>query len=168
MSLANFPFIPKTIAELERGHCWSIALLDGRYACGIVLEVDITDPLMLEPMPKAFLAGLLDWVGDGPPDQETLDQVETTPQLLKHGFAGLLAVTEGGGQVGGYWDLTERPIEVPETVTHRQGGPPWVVSGSERVRVASRTEAVELPTMKTLGLTSLESFANDRWCQSEQ
>lgn len=67
----NYPFVPRSTAYLEPGQYWAIPLSNGQYACGIVVAklADMHDGKIKQ---ITFLGALIDWVGDEPPDEESV------------------------------------------------------------------------------------------------
>jgi hypothetical protein len=65
----QFPFTPRRSTELRAGDYSSIPLSDGRWACGRVLD---HSPKRSAGSTVMFLGALLDWVGDHPPDAESI------------------------------------------------------------------------------------------------
>jgi hypothetical protein len=149
----DYPWYPKSTKGLEPGHYWSIALDDGTYACGVILETDVSQH------PTSVIGALLDWHGDTPPGPET----RTVSSVLKHGQMGIHPISRYGDGVRGHRDLDEYPVSIPETVSHRAGGQVWVLLGTTRVRPATREEAESLPGYSTLGGRFLKTLANTRF-----
>lgn len=102
-----YPFEPRSNAYLRPGQFWGIPLSDGRFACDRVLAVlsrEHPDPLLMRST-KAFLAGLLDWVGDAAPDADAI----AGAALLAQGQAHVLRIRENGRLVLGCRDLSVDP-----------------------------------------------------------
>ena len=102
-----YPFKPKSSAYLEAGQFWAIPLSDGRFACGRVLAVQREPDPYIMVGTRALFAGLLDWVGDRPPDAEAI----AGAPLIAQGFAHIKAITTTGGEVrnSGRWSSTGSP-----------------------------------------------------------
>lgn len=92
----NYPFEPRTTAYLESGQYWAIPLSNGRYACGVVIAklADMHDGKIRQ---RTFLGALIDWVGDEPPDEESIRNAS----VLKSGEAHLKAIHTTGGTILG-------------------------------------------------------------------
>jgi hypothetical protein len=105
--MQTFPFVPKSSTVLHAGHFWGIALSEGRFACGRVIE---------SPAPASrtlLLAGLLDWVGTSAPTAESIAGAKCIAQGQMH----YRSIVVTGGAIQGF-----RPLEL-------DGIEPWVFRG---------------------------------------
>lgn len=153
-SATTYPFEPKSNAHLEAGQYWSIPLSDGRYGCGRVLAVArMPDPHVLVNS-RAFLGGLLDWVGGSPPTAESI----AGARVLRQGFAHVKAIQTTGGFVVGSGPL-RLPEERPQLwVTEFDLRRAWVYAGISPMRRAVESDA-HLPIMQTWGYDFVLSLA---------
>jgi internalin A len=112
--ILKYPFVPKTNAKLEAGQFWGVPLSDGRFACGRVLRVDQERSYGARTM---FVAGLLDWVGNQPPTEETI----AGSRLLEAANAHVRLIQHDGGLVLGHRPLYADEIIVPQDVSSTWG-----------------------------------------------
>jgi hypothetical protein len=77
----KYPFKPKTNNSLIPGQFWAIPLKNGQFACGRVIQV--TKAYRASPT-KTFLAGLMNWLGDTPPESEDIAEKQTIVQGVVH------------------------------------------------------------------------------------
>jgi hypothetical protein len=113
-STPTYPYVPTTNASLEPGQFWAVPLSDGRFACGRVLRID------RQRAPGGhtlFVAGLLDWVGDRPPNADTI----AGARLLAVGNAQVRSVPHIGSALLGHRPLSADGIAAPEVVTNTWG-----------------------------------------------
>jgi len=137
MAIPDYPFLPRSLAELRPGQFWPVPLSNHRYACGRVLAVDATERA------QTFVAGLLDWVGDEPP---TVDAVAGA-SLLEMGRAPLDVITLHDNAIAG-----EVPVRLDEqeqiAKAHFRWGPDSCLASAERHFVAGeRRSASERRTI---------------------
>jgi hypothetical protein len=150
----DYPFVPKSSTYLAAGQFWAIPLSDGRFACGRVLDVPRDpDPLILVGT-RAFLAGLIDWVGDSPPDGDAI----AGSRLIAQGFAHIKAITTTGGSILGL-----RPLELDGLVpmrwkSHEGGGTVWVYEGATRLHPITPEER-SLPIQSVWGYSVIRDYA---------
>ena len=90
-----YPFAPKSTAYMHAGQYWPIRLKSGKYACGAVVSLIRNENGKIDT--RAFLAGLLDWVGDSPPTPEEI----SSTKILEKGFAHIKTITESGAEITG-------------------------------------------------------------------
>jgi len=132
--------VPGSNARLRPGQFWAIPLSTGRFASGAVLGVARReDGRILAPSNRAFLAGLLDWEGEGPPTADSI----AGARVVAQGIAHIKTITETGGEIIG---AATAPI-APLTWRSAPGpaGDGWVYAGVERIRPA-------LPADRGLGI----------------
>ena len=107
-----------------------------------------------------FLAGLLDWVGDGPPNATTI----AGARVMQQGFAHVITIRKTGGVVLGrrspeYW--------VPALSRSHQMGPDvWIYRGYTPVRPAERSDAA-LPVSGTWGYSVIGVLAEAIFVQGQ-
>ena len=103
-SRPDYPFAPKSSSYLEAGQFWAIPLTDGRFGCGRVLDVPREpDPNILVGR-RAFLAGLMDWVGTAEPnaagDQKFGSDTGPVPELdIRDVDTGVARIGQKGGAI---------------------------------------------------------------------
>jgi hypothetical protein len=102
----TYPFTPKSNAYLEKGEFWAIALSNGKYGCGIILDI----PKRGLYTTKSFFIGLLDWIGDNKPNQADLERKPI--KLLKQYDASIKTITVHNEQILGKIDLEQNNIEI--------------------------------------------------------
>ncbi len=154
----SYPFVPKSTAYLRAGQYWAVPLSDGRFACGRVIAV-------LRGERRLFLAGLMDWVSDAPPDFESL---AGAGDLIDNGEAHIKAITETGGAILGIRSLAADGIEGLIRVSHRSGGTVYLLRGATRLRDATADEAATLPVLATWGYRSIAVKAEARFVGSQR
>jgi hypothetical protein len=108
----RYPFTPKSTAGLQLGQLWSIALPDGRYACGRVLATEVRGHA---GSTRLSLSALLDWVADRPP---TDDAIAARP-VLAAGILHVKSIAECGGVI-----LGRRPLEADHIEPSTYGSEP--------------------------------------------
>jgi hypothetical protein len=149
-----YPFEPRSNAHLEAGQFWGIPLSDGRFACGRVLAVPRVPDPAYPVNARTFLAGLLDWVGDAPPTQETI----AGARIRDQGFAHVKSIRENGGLVLGHRPLGLDAIEPAPWRSHPIDGVVWVYAGATRLRPAGTLDA-GLPVITGWGFKLIERLA---------
>jgi Immunity protein 26 len=154
MARPAYPFVPKSTAYLEAGQFWAIPLTDGRFACGRVLAVPHEKDPNIMVGTRAFLAGLLDWVGDAPPDGDAI----AGTRLVAQGFAHIKAIMTTGGVILGI-----RPLDLDHLVpsrwkSHEAGGTVWVYEGATRLHPISPDER-SLPIISVWGYSVIRDLA---------
>lgn len=92
--MIDYPFVPKSTLRLARGQFWAIPLPDGRFAAGCVVGSHVSRG---SKSARAFLAGVVDWVGLEPPTSAHLEGLS----VARHGFAHIKTITTTGGEVLG-------------------------------------------------------------------
>jgi hypothetical protein len=112
--MPDYPFVPKTNANLAPGQFWSIPLSDGRFACGRVLAIDRGATYGAR---TAFVGGLLDWVGTERPSSDSI----AGKAVLEVGTAHVRVIAESGGAVLGERALELDGISVPADVRSAWG-----------------------------------------------
>ena len=149
-----YPFEPRSNARLEAGQFWGIPLSDGRFACGRVLAVPRVPDPAYPVNARAFLAGLLDWVGDAPPTSETI----AGAPLWTQGFVHIKAIRENGRLVLGSRPLDLDGIEPALWLSHPIDGVTWVYAGATPIRPAGPGDA-GLPPVEGWGFKLIERLA---------
>ncbi len=102
----KYPFIPKSNAKLEVGEFWAIKLSNGKYACGIVLDL----PNKNESK-KEFFAGLLDWKGDNKPNSIVLEH--SSLKILRQGEAHIKTFLDKEEAILGKIDIDKANLILP-------------------------------------------------------
>jgi hypothetical protein len=105
----KFPFEPRSTAALRQGQYWTFELSNGRLAVGVVIALATTRGKLNSRM---FLAGLLDWAGNGPPSHMDLNSAK----IIRSGFAHVATIQNHGGRLIG--ELT-RSWDMPAQVEYR-------------------------------------------------
>jgi hypothetical protein len=145
----TYPFEPKSITYLRAGQFWAVPLSDGRFGCGRVLHV----PSSSDPEPslylntRTFLAGLMDWSGDGPPTAGAIAGCN----LLDQGRVHVAAITDTGSKILGQRELELDGLSGLLEVSHRGGGTVWLYEGGRCLRAATGQERQSLPVMSVWG-----------------
>jgi len=102
--VAPYPHIPKSTKSLLPGEFWPIRLPSGRYACGRVIALTPFDGV--SPL-RAFLAGILDWVGIAPPTSDSIAMRPCIYQCRIH----IKAISRAGSAIVGLRKLDDDGIE---------------------------------------------------------
>lgn len=110
------------------------------------------------------MAGLMDWVGDRPPDADAIAGAE----LLAQGMAHVLTIRENGRLILGCRDLALDHITGVREVTHRGGGAVWLYEGATHLRPATRDEARDLPVQGTWGFKVVSVLAAHCFVQGRE
>jgi hypothetical protein len=130
----TYPFRPQSTAYLEAGQFWSVVLPDGQFACGRVLGPAGGTH---KGSTRLFRAGLLDWLGDGPPSSEAI----AGRGVLAEGLLHVKSIEECGGEILGWRSLQADGIDAGE---HDDTVPTWgytVPRALAAARLLGRTEA---------------------------
>jgi hypothetical protein len=122
------------------------------FACGRVLQFRDVDG---KRDSRIFLAGLLDWLGDNPPTSQTI----CGARLLAHGAAHVRTISANNGQILGCRDLDLDHIEIPVTLSERNGL--RVQQGFCSFGDATPQQRQMLPAFSTWGLRVVVILAND-------
>jgi len=83
----KYPYAPKSNRKFEAGEFWSIALSNGTFACGIILDIPNREKNRV-----LFLAGLTNWLGQSPPTEK--DLIHSKLEIVKFGFAHIKTIKE--------------------------------------------------------------------------
>ena len=153
-----YPFIPKSSAYLEPGQFWAIPLSDGRFGCGRILAVPREPDPNLMVGTRAFLAGLLDWVAERPPDGDAI----AGTRLVAQGFAHIKAITTTGGSVLGLRPLQLDGIVPARWKSHQAGGTVWVYEGATRLHPITPDER-SFPIISIWGYSFIRDLAERRF-----
>ena len=146
-----FPFIPKSAAKLEPGDFWCIPLSDALNACGIVLQ---RMPGGMPGAHTAFLAGLLDWCGSGPPSVSEI----STARIVEQGVVHVLAVQSTGGAILGHVDLATTEIE--PLINYHTGN---ICRGFTAIRPWAPSDGQDVPPLGWWGYDVLAAKARKRF-----
>ena len=153
-----YPFVPKSNRFLEAGQFWAIALSNGRFACGRVLDVPREVDLHIPVNTRMFLAGLLDWSGTEPPSSDRI----AGSHLVDQGFAHIKAILTTGGEILGSRPLVLDRIVLMRWRSHVAGGTVWTFEGARRLRPATDADR-DLPVMGTWGYSVIRLLAEERF-----
>ena len=156
MRARTYPYRPVRVNQLRLGELWPIELGDGQFACGVVLDPAPKNPHNGEPMPGHAVLGLLDWVSLSSP---TVADVAGVRELLHHAYGGASSINRYGAEVIGQRDLEQSPLVVEETLSHRAGGPVWVLSAGRKVRQANEGERQSMRILGGLGYSGFRPLA---------
>src|SRR5438132_14028833 len=77
----TYPHLPKSTSTLRPGQYWGIRLAGGNWACGRVLQVPT---IPRRGSGRLFLAGLMDWSSDEPPDDASIAGAALYAQAQMH------------------------------------------------------------------------------------
>ena len=157
----TYPYRPVRVSQLSVGELWPIELGDGQFACGVVLDPAPTNPHNGNPKPGQVLLGLLDWVSRNPP---TVADVADATELLHHAYGGASSINRYGAEIIGQRDLEQSPLAADERLSHRAGGPVWVLSAGRRVRQATEEERQSMRILGALGYSGLRPLAQRYFC----
>lgn len=137
----SYPLSIKSTAYLQPGQYWAVPLKSGKFACGRVIQ-------LWSLSRKYFLCGLMDWLGDAPPDAESIAGCRTVEQ----GCTRIEAIHITGGMILGY-----RPLELedimPQMFCSQQvfASHCMLKRGFDDVRPATREEWEKYPTFSFWG-----------------
>jgi hypothetical protein len=151
----KFPFVPKSNAQIEPGHFWPIKLLNGKFGCGIILDV----PADKKADSRNIYAGLLNWTGDLPPTEESL---ESGPlKTLDEGFVHIKTITIQEEAIQGYLDLTKNNL-IPQLQVDSENysNSSSVLRGFSVVRSSTPIDHTQLNTESTWGYEVIIATAN--------
>jgi hypothetical protein len=148
----SYPFVPKSTGHMRVGQFWSIPLRSEHFACGRVLQVR---DLGGKQDSRLFLAGLLDWIGTAEPTCESI----AGARLVAHGAAHIRTITKNRGQILGCRDLALDDIEVPITLSDRDGS--QLQQGFYIVGPPTPEQRKCLPIFSTWGYSFIVALAED-------
>ncbi len=150
----RYPFTPKSTSYLEPGQFWGIPLSNGSFACGRVLQLNLENE---KRHTRQFLAGLMNWCGNVPPDADSLAGAD----LLAHGSAHVKTVAESGGQILGHRPLGLDSLPIPLTLDQAPGTKNCRLRrGFEVLGIASSAQQRELAVFKGWGYNVVVILAN--------
>ena len=156
MTKITYPFVPKSNSRLQPGHFWGIKLSNGKYACGIVLDVPRTKGAYNT---RNFYAGLLDWVGDSKPTALTLETALL--KTLIQGEAHIKVISEYNEAIEGQIDLVKNNLEIALVVNSLYYSVySQVLRGYEVVRKAEEEDHTSLKNHSTFGYAVINNTAN--------
>jgi hypothetical protein len=140
----SFPFVPRSAAKIRPGDFWSIPLRDGRYGCGRVIELKKPGETGSRCM---LLCGLLNWIGNAPPNARDIAGRRTIAQGQIH----LRCILETGGEILGTRPLELDGIQPGRFLSESPGGNCRLMTGYSFGRIATPTEQETLPVFPTWG-----------------
>jgi hypothetical protein len=142
------PLIPKSNASLRSGDYWPVELVDGTFACGVVLQL----PPEGRPGSRIhFFGGLIDWHGTKLPDPSEL----LSRSILRQGVMRFQSISEG--QIGVLGNLD--PLPDSWTPTSSINGN-VIQRGYDVVRSYRTSDLNRLPTFSWWGIDYLWCAAN--------
>ena len=140
-----YPFIPKSTSYMVEGQFWDIPLSNGKFACGRVIQFDHSNG---KKNSRLFLAGLLEWTGIELPTAESI----AGARLLEQGGAHIRTIPFCKGMIRGYRSLDlDRIVPIPE-LSEMPTINCWLLSGFDRLRLATLEERKTLYIHSTWGL----------------
>jgi len=143
----QYPFEPKSTSFMKAGQFWPIALSNGKFGCGMVLDI-------VPEGRRSFLAGLLDWCGEREPTAEDLVGCE----LLAQGEGNIQMILESHGSITG--EVAESEVPTPITwMEHRGGRDYGLYQGLELVQIVDAQTAEAYPRRKVWGVTVIQVLA---------
>ncbi len=110
--MRSFPFTPRSVAELEIGDFWTVALPSGGLGLLQVRDLKRTGP----GARTSLVAGVVDWRGDAQPQVDDL----RGRRVLAQGLTRIEAFTEGAAAVLG--NTTETVPTAGLTSSFRDSG----------------------------------------------
>ena len=161
MTRAPYPLTPKSTARMRPGQFWSIPLSNNRFACGRVLQVARAHG---RNDTRMFLAGLMDWTGDAPPEEKDL----VGRAILEIGQAHIRTITELGAQILGCRALEDDGLTVPVRLTHSLGPGIQICRGYDFLRPATAEEQRMLPVLTTWGYGVITILAERHFAGEEE
>jgi hypothetical protein len=90
----TYPFAPKSTRWLLRGQFWALHLANGKFGAACVVGSHLSSG---KASSRAFIAGVIDWVGTSPP---TPTDLESRP-IIRHAFAHIKAIADSGSEILG-------------------------------------------------------------------
>lgn len=156
----KYPFKPKTNNSLIPGQFWAIPLMNGQFACGRVIQV--TKLYEGLPTKSLFLAGLMNWLGEAPPNSEDIAGKKTIFQ----GVAHIKTIHETGLEemITGFRPLELDSIEV-DYFRSQEGYHPEhckLIKGLNELRPITKSEWEKYPTLGIWGTEFIRALA-ERW-----
>jgi len=144
MKMREYPFCPKSTSYLEPGQYWPIALSNGYFAAGRVLQINMTSGARDRRM---FLAGLMNWCSDAPPNVKSL----AGARLLDFGVVHTRMFSSNGFQIEGHRPLGADHLSVPLTLDCAPSRHARVVRGFDILGFAKPAQ-YSLPILTTWGM----------------
>jgi hypothetical protein len=153
----DFPFTPKSTKSLEPGDFWSIPLHGNKYACGRVLQL-LEDNSKWPRKNRIFLAGLMDWVGDRPPTNESIAGCG----LHSQGLAHILTISDTGHGIDGNRPLELDNIQLKLLKFPNSKNSGWeLFHGTQFVRELKANEVDEHDTLNSWDREYIRELAKD-------
>lgn len=149
--MISYPFIPKTTERLQPGDFWGIALDDGRYAAGLVLQV----------LNKVTILGaVLDWSNDQLPTAASI----ASSKILAAGRMHIRAIEQCGPGICGKKRLALDGSDIPLFRSHAEGAGQRLLQGATDVGPATEADK-HLPVLSTWGFSVPRIRANLAFCR---
>jgi len=109
------PFAPESTEHLKAGHFWAIPITGSQqFGCGVVVALEVSASGQRDP--QLFVAGLLDWIGEAPPDAGSIAGRPLVRCYNVHIKTILISGGELIGEVTPWW---EWPAEMSEADCER-------------------------------------------------
>lgn len=153
MKKLSYPFQPKSNRYLIPGQFWPIPLSNGTFACGRVLEVS-------SEYNKAFIGGLMDWIGNEPPTSEDL----RGSSIIKQGDGHIKMIQETAidGMIFGHRDLELDNLEVAYFRSQEMFADNCMLQkGYKEIRPITKEEHQKYNTLSTWGYGVIKFSAED-------
>lgn len=141
---------------MEIGQFWPIPLSDGKFACGIVLD-------LVRGSNREFLAGLVNWCGPKEPQPRDIAWLDVVEQGIGH----IKIIQEGCGRIIGVLPSDSLPPS-PLMWTEHIGGNEWgLYRGLELTEVIDAEQAKEYQRKRTWGYDVINLLAEKRFCTQQ-
>ena len=151
-----FPFIPKSNSKLKPGHFWPIQLSNGKYACGIVLDVPLDKNGYNT---RNIYAGLLSWTNSSKPTVQDLES--SSLKIIDQGHAHIKTITIQSESIVGLIDLRKNNLEINMVVDSQTYSINSIVlKGFEIIRKATIRDHTDLKTKSSWGYSVIIISAN--------
>jgi len=148
----KLPITPRWNSHMRPGDYWPIALWDGSFAAGRVVELPARRGTGARTL---FLAGLMNWHGSTVPSSEDLAGCTT----LEQGQMGVAAFKFHDWSIIG-----NRPLgldEISPWLFQRDATGRWVQKGLAEPRERLPSDPLDLPRFSTWGMSVIKLAAED-------
>ncbi len=140
----KYPFVPKSTSYLEPGQFWAVPLSNGKFACGVVLQLMYVEGKLYR---SAFLAGLLNWSGSNLPSENDIKDNE----IIEHGQAHIKIIGGHGGEILGKVNWEDSKLQIPLTLSESPGRNCRLQRGYEILNKASSSQQKTLEVFEAWG-----------------
>ena len=130
----------------------------GRFACGRVLQLDISTGKVDR---RRFYAGLMNWSDQNEPTPHSIAGVK----ILKAGKAHIKTITANNSMITGYRPIEYDNLEIPLSLSNSGGINTWICRGFEILRPATQKEKDTLPVLGVWGFNSINILAEKHFSQ---